>query len=123
MKDSELNHQEASARTAADADGRAYRAVFNAAGRAPDFQLPSDFVAKVVQRVAARQQALTRRERVWLAAMAGFFILLGAVCVWITGYRPNLTFLNPVKGFLLLGAVLAVVFQWLDRTWVRPARQ
>jgi hypothetical protein len=100
---------------------RAYQVVFRGIQREPDFQLPPDFASRVMARVGSRQQASARSEWIWLAVGAVFFVVVGLICVLITGYRPNLTFLSPVKGLLLLGALLSLVFHSVDRLWVRPA--
>ena len=105
------------------ADERAYQHIFRALQKSPGSALPPGFADRVMQRIMQRQAAYNRAERAWFAVGVAVFVLAALVSVLLTGFRFQLTFLDPVKGLILTGIVMAVLFQWIDKRWIRPAQR
>lgn len=107
----------------ANEEERIYQRVFSAASKEPDFRLKNGFADRVMQRIVASQAAYSRREWAWFMAGLAVFVVAALVSVLLTGFRFNFTFLDPIKGLILLGIALAALFQWIDKRWIKPASQ
>lgn len=101
-------------------DERAYQVVFRAAVQPPRVDITPGFADRVMQRIAARQVAVGRREWAWLIVGMVLMVLAAIVSMALTGFRFNLTFLDPVKGLVAMGITMAFLFHWIDRKWIRP---
>lgn len=101
-------------------DERAYQVVFRAAAQPPRVDITPGFADRVMQRIAARQVAVGRREWAWLIAGMVLMVVAAIVSMALTGFRFNLTFLDPVKGLVAMGITMAFLFHWIDRKWIRP---
>lgn len=122
MNPGDQQHQENVERgqVATHEDERAYQVVFRAAAQPPRVDITPGFADRVMQRIAAREAAYTHREWGWFVAGLSVFVMAAFVSVLLTGFQFKLTFLNPVKGLILLGIMLVIAFQWIDKRWIKP---
>lgn len=113
-----------------DGDGldvRAYRQVFRALEKDPDFALPERFAEGVIDRLAARRRSRDARDHFWFGAGIFFIALAFQVTVLFTGvrlpaFRLDLGFLNAMadyKGLALFGVLFILLLHWLDRKLIR----
>lgn len=120
MKDSEeeLQNRIEGGGSGEGMDARAYRHVFQALGKEPDYELPSDFAAKVANRISVREEKRLSSEYIWFAA--GILLLAAAFIgtVVFIGFRLDFGFLNVMadyKGLVVFGAGFILLLNWIDK--------
>lgn len=107
------------------ADAHAYRAVFQALEKKPEFTLPAGFASKVMQKIEAREQKRSIwRELRALAAGIVLMVLALGVTIYLTGFKPELGVLNaarPYLNFIIFGIAFISLLNWIDRRFInRP---
>ena len=103
----------------ADKDSQAYRLVFDALQREPEFQLSAKFSDNVLQRLAV---ARGRDQYTWFAIVILGFVIAAGVSIALTGFRPDFGFLRHISkysGLFAFGAVFIIFLQWVDKKLVR----
>jgi len=99
-------------------EGRAYRMVFDALRREPDFVLPPSFAARVVGQL---QQSRSSREMTWLVVGLLSIVMAMLVAIGMTGFRPDVgmfTFISNYPGFISFGVAFILFLHWIDRKYV-----
>ena len=131
MSDDELQNRLEGGEHIAGKDALAYRKVFDALGREPDFRLPVNFADAVMGRITSRKES--RREYFLIGGGVLFFVIAAAVVFFDTGFtlgaetfrlQADLSAFRFVKDYLGLfffGIVLIAFLQWVDKRFVRQA--
>jgi hypothetical protein len=104
------------------ADGIAYRKVFEALSREPEFNLPVNFADKVIKRISADQKESTSNDTLYFTLGIAGFIIAAIVGVVLTGFKPDFgafKFLAGYPGLVLFGIAFIIFIQWLDKRVVR----
>jgi uncharacterized paraquat-inducible protein A len=104
------------------ADAQAYTIVFKAIQRSPEVHLSHTFADRIVANIEARNQKRERRVIAWFAV--GIFSLLVTLAVAIALAAPtlHLGFLRDIYGYagvFAFGAVILMIFNWLDKRLIR----
>lgn len=104
-------------------DGVAYKKVFHALSKEPDFNLSINFADKVIRQMESKEAKSTAHEMRWLAA--GIFLLfIGAIVAAIlSGFRPSFgafKFWASYPGLFVFSLTFILLIQWLDKKWVKP---
>jgi len=103
-------------------DAQAYRAVFDALQKEPEYALPPAFARRVMQRIEVRQkQRFTLLEVRAIAAAAFLMVAVLAVSIYMTGVKSALGVLTEVKpywGFIVFAVSFIALLHWLDRRFV-----
>jgi hypothetical protein len=120
MNDEEIQERAQRGETVSGPDGAAYRKVFQALGREPNFKLPPSFADRVMHRALGT----SRKSIDMLWFYTGLFACLVAliVAVLMSGFKMNLAlpgFVRNYPGFVVFGILFVLGLQWLDRRLVR----
>lgn len=119
QKDEELQRYAQENRlTGSDRDSRAYRAVFDALKREPEFRVSSEFSDTVLSRISAAEG---RSLYYWMAFVFLGFVIAAGVAIALTGFKPEFGFLKHISrftGLLVFGAAFILFLQWVDRKLV-----
>jgi len=105
-------------------DANAYRKVFHALRREPEFVLPPSFADRIVGRLDEKHSS---RDLVWLYMGLGSFVITLLVAIVLSGFNPDFsfltlssfTFLSSYKGLVIFGIAFILALQWIDRKFVR----
>jgi hypothetical protein len=103
-------------------DLKAYQQVFKVLGMQPNYDLSSDFAAKVAARVSEQKSKGLSGDLIWFGV--GIFLLFISFVValvislsWI-GFKPSLGFLSGIseyKGLIVLAIVLVTIFNMVEK--------
>jgi hypothetical protein len=103
-------------------DLKAYQQVFKALGMQPNYELSSDFAAKVAARASEQKSKGLSGDFIWFGI--GIFLLFISFVValvislsWI-GFKPSLGFLSGIsayKGLIVLAIVLVTIFNRVEK--------
>jgi sterol desaturase/sphingolipid hydroxylase (fatty acid hydroxylase superfamily) len=108
-------------------DAQAYRAVFEAIQKEPEYVLPPGFARRVMQNIEIREKRWLSVREVRAVALAVFLMIAAlAVTIYMTGVKPALGILNQVQpywGFILFAISFVALLNWLDRKFIirRPS--
>lgn len=121
MKDEHLQSEIEKSGEAGDSlDAHAYKRVFDALRKEPDFSLPANFADRVVQAVSATKES--SRDTLWLVLGITLFIAAATIAIVLTGFRPDVgvfRFLAGYPGLIVFGLAFILSLQWVDRRLVR----
>lgn len=99
-------------------EGKAYRMVFDALRREPDFVLPPAFASRIVGQL---RQSRSSREMTWLVLGLLSIVIAMLVAIGMTGFRPDagmFTFISNYPGFISFGVAFILLLHWIDRKYV-----
>lgn len=118
----ELQNNIESGRAAGGRDADAYRRLFRALQKEPEYELPADFAHKVMARAGTRQASRLSNDYLWFAA--GILFLAGsfAVTLKFVDFHLDLGFLvimADYKGLAIFGIIFILCLNWLDKKLVR----
>ena len=103
-------------------DEKAYRYVFNALPKEKGEYLTQGFADRVASRIQQRTSESSLPE-IMLAIFGGLAFIIGlVVTIAMTGFKPNLGFLNALsnyKGLFLFGIVFIILINVIDRQVLR----
>jgi len=103
-------------------DAQAYRVVFDALKKEPEYALPPAFARRVMQKIEISQkQRFSMREIRAVAAAVFLMIVTLAVTIYMTGVKPALGVLNgvlPYWGFIVFAISFIGLLHWLDRRFI-----
>ncbi|MBS1557268.1 MAG: hypothetical protein JST69_00970 [Bacteroidetes bacterium] len=121
MKDELIQHQIEKGDVPAGWEGRAYRIVFNALKRKPDFKLPSDFAHRVAGMAPVRANVFNWDKFFLILGSAGSLVLL---LYAILLFRPTLSvgvfrFFSSYAGLAFFGIGFILLLNWLDQKLIR----
>ena len=120
MSDEELQGRIEGGFSGNSPDERAYRIVFDALRREPQYQLPTDFASRVIK--GLHPVTSSSRDMVWLGVGIVSFIIAMAVAVAKTDFRINmgvLKFISGYPGLIAFGIVFVLALHWIDKRIVR----
>lgn len=122
MNDEEIQRRVQQGVSLPGAEGKAYRRVFDALGKEPEFVLPPSFAEDVIRKIGATAER--SHDMAWMmAGIAGCFIAL-IVALVLTNFQLDLgvlSFVKTYKGILLFGALFVLALHWLDRRVIRKS--
>jgi sterol desaturase/sphingolipid hydroxylase (fatty acid hydroxylase superfamily) len=103
-------------------DAQAYRAVFEALQKEPEYTLPPAFARQIMQKIEIRQKQRLSIREVRAVALA-MFLMVAALgfTIYMTGVKPALGVLNGVKpywGFIVFALSFIGLLHWLDRRFI-----
>jgi hypothetical protein len=102
-----------------DIDAKSYQHVFDALKKEPGRSLSFGFADKVVNRILAQKQQKESSRDFWLFGVGIFLLLIaGIVSVAFVGFKMNVGLLRVIadySGFIVLGLLLALIFNYLDK--------
>jgi hypothetical protein len=110
-------------------DGLAYRKVFDALEREPDFRLPVNFADAVMDRVKSKQES--RKEYFLIGGGVLFFVIAATVTCFMTDFRLSsdafrlqtgigaYQFVKDYSGLFIFGAGFIIALQWLDKRFIK----
>jgi hypothetical protein len=115
MKDEALQNQIESGAIPDHEDGLAYKHVFNALKKEPEFHVSVPFADRILARLDKKEE---QRDYWWLAA--GIFLVIIALIItlaltsarWSAG---TFTFLSGYRGLILFAIAFILALQWIDR--------
>jgi len=131
MSEEELQHKLEAGEHITGKDAAAYRKVFDALEREPDFRLPMNFADAVMSRIESKQES--RKEYFLIGGGVLFFVIATIVAYFMTDFRlssdtfklqTNLNAFQFVKnymGLFIFGAAFIILLQWLDKRFVKSA--
>jgi len=103
-------------------DAQAYRAVFDALRKEPEYTLPPAFARKVMQKIEIRQKQRFSFWEVRLVALVAFLMITALiVTLYLTGTKPSWSVLNGVRpywGFIVFAVSFVGLLHWLDRKFI-----
>ena len=102
-----------------DQDSRAYRTVFDALQREPEFQLSSKFLDSVLHRMEATEE---RSQYYWFAFVIMGFVFAAGVAVALTDFRPDFGFLKHISkftGLFVFGAAFIILLHLVDKKLIQ----
>jgi hypothetical protein len=106
-----------------DLEARAYRKVFDALSKEPEYTLPPSFADKVVMMVQAETTRKASGLEILLAVIGILFLLLTlGIAILVLQFKPDFGFLEGAekfKGLFIFGMVFILLLQWLDKMLVR----
>lgn len=120
MSDDEIQDRAQQGETVSGQDGTAYRKIFRALGREPEFVLPSTFADRVVRRAMA--QPGKSSDLFWFYTGLVACLIALVVAVLMSGFKINLPlpgFVKNYPGFIAFGVLFVLCLQWLDRRLIR----
>jgi hypothetical protein len=121
INDEELQDQiEKSTSAIEGVEAQAYKRVFDALKKEPDFYLSASFADKVVAKMEARKES--SRDFIWIGAGVVSFIIAAIVSVVLTDFKLNFgafKFIAGYPGLVAFGIVFILALQWVDKKLVR----
>src|SRR5689334_5997988 len=103
-------------------DAQAYRTVFDALQKEPQYALPAGFARRVMQKIEIREKRrLSFRERRAVALAVFLMVIALAVTIYMTGVKPALGVLNGVSphwAFIVFAISFIGFLHWLDRRFI-----
>lgn len=128
MTDDQLQESIESGDSVSSKDANAYRKVFSALQREPDFVLSASFSHRIVSQLARKRSS---RDMFWLYMGLGGFVIALIVAIALTGFNPSMsfftlgafTFLSSYKGLIIFGIVFILLLQWIDRKFVQKTTE
>jgi|GEM_PF-706314 len=131
MSEEELQHRLEAGENITGKDAAAYRKVFDALEREPDFRLPVNFADAVMGRIESKQES--RKEYFLIGGGVLFFAIATVVTYFMTDFKLSLDtfrlqtdfsafqFVKNYAGLFIFGATLLLLLQWLDKRFIRPS--
>jgi sensor c-di-GMP phosphodiesterase-like protein len=100
-------------------DARAYRRVFEALKKEPDFQVPISFADRMIALIDKREE---KRDHWWLGA--GIFLSLMAMIVAVTLTDADFSinafkFFSGYRGLVFFGIAFILLLHWIDKKMIR----
>lgn len=121
-KDEELQNQiERNESSFEGVDAYAYKKVFDALKREPDFHLPINFADRVVQKIETKKESST--DFVWFGLGIFTFAIAAVVAIVLTDFKISfgaLKFISGYPGLFIFGVGFILFIQWLDKKLVKP---
>ena len=105
-------------------DGLAYKKVFDALRREPDYALPVDFADRIAVKIE-QQKAEAKRDRYMLVMGLAGFVLATIIAVLLTGFKPDfgaLEFLASNTGLICFAAALVALFNLAENKILSKTR-
>ncbi|MEJ0054494.1 MAG: hypothetical protein WDN75_01905 [Bacteroidota bacterium] len=102
-------------------EAKAYRRVFDALKKEPDFSLPANFADHVIVRMEARKES--SRDFLWMGAGVVGFVIAAIISVLLTNFKFDFgvfKFMAGYPGLVAFGVVFILGLQWLDKKLIRP---
>jgi uncharacterized membrane-anchored protein len=126
--DEDLQHQfEKGDFSAEGIDSHAYRKVFNALQKEPNFSLPTNFADKLVAQIEALEKSKdTSRDNWWLGLGLFSFFIAFIIAAIFSGFKPSagaFGFFSGHSGLVVFGVAFIVLLNWLDKKVVRKSVQ
>ena len=130
MSEEELQHKLEAGEHITGKDAAAYRKVFDALEREPDFRLPMNFADAVMSRIESIQES--RKEYFLIGGGVLFFVIATIVAYLMTDFRLSsdtfklqtdlnaFQFVKNYVGLFIFGAAFIILLQWLDKRFVKP---
>ena len=103
-------------------DVKAYREVFRALKKEPEYSVSPGFIDRIVMRVEEKRSKDSSRDMFWFGA--GIFLMVVALIVAIafTGFKINagfLTNMSEFKGVIIFGIAFIAFLNWVDKRLIR----
>jgi hypothetical protein len=105
-----------------DVDTKAYRQVFRALEREPEFSLPPSFADKVLSRIEQKKSGSLSNEYFWLIMGLVLSVVVFGITLVVADFKMTFGFLNAVssyKGLFIFGLLFIFLFQYLDKKLIR----
>jgi hypothetical protein len=126
INDEHLQKQVESGNADETSDSLAYKKVFNVLKKDPQHLLPADFAEKVLMLVNEKRSSGSWGIELVLAVIGGLSCLITLVAaVIISEFKIQFGFLESVRDFrgvFIFGALLIILFHFLDKIVVRKDR-
>lgn len=122
MTEEELQAHIEKGNTLPQTDAKAYQQVFAALSKTPDLKSSPDFVSKIMVLVEAKRKRAEQLDLISMIAGITGIIIAALASIAYLKVRLDLSFLNAIgdyKTFILLGGLMIVVIQILDKKFVR----
>ena len=131
MSEEELQQRLETGEKITGKDALAYRKVFDALEREPDFRLPMNFADSVMDQIASKPES--KKEYFLIGGGVLFFVIAAMVAYLMTDFSLSadvfkvqtdlraFQFVRNYLGLFLFGAAFIVLLQWLDKRFVRPS--
>jgi hypothetical protein len=122
MTEEELQAHIEKGNTLPQADAKAYQKVFIALSKTPDVKSSPDFVNKIMALVEAKRKRAEQLDLISMIAGITGIVIAALISIAYLKVRVDLSFLNALgdyKTFILLGGLIIVVIQILDKKFVR----
>lgn len=121
MTDEELQERIEQGDHSNSKDAKAYRLVFAALRREPDFRLRTNFADRVARR-ALHVEAQSSHEIIWLLLGLFSFVVALGIATYLTGFKPSLgafEFVSSYPGLFVFGVLFVGLLQWVDKRIIR----
>ena len=101
-------------------DGDAYRFVFSALKREPNFKLSADFATKV-SALTSSEKSFNWDKLLLIGGGVGFVAaLIYAIISVKTSFSVGVfTFVSGYQGLIIFGAIFILLLNWLDKKLIR----
>lgn len=131
MSEEEIQHRLEAGDKITGSDVDAYRKVFDALKREPDFRLPINFADSVMNRITSKQES--RSEYFVIAGGVLFFIIAAIVTYALMDFTLSADvfklqadvgayqFVKNYSGLFIFGAAFIILLQWVDKRFIKPA--
>ena len=121
-KDEELQNQiERNESSFESTDAYAYKKVFDALKREPDFHLPINFADRVVHKIETKRES--SNDFVWFGLGIFTFAIAAVVAIALTDFKLSfgaLKFIAGYPGLFIFGIGFILFIQWIDKKFVKP---
>ena len=101
-----------------DRDENAYREVFEALSREPDFTLSPRFADQVILRINKQQKKAGSRDMLYLILGSLLMLMAAVIGAWLAGFKPDFgvfKFLSGYAGLVTFGVAFILFIHWLDK--------
>jgi hypothetical protein len=102
-------------------DSKAYRLVFAALRKEPEYRMSSSFADRVVSKIQEKQKG-SSSEFFWFGLGIVLLLIAFVVAIAMTGFKIDLGFLSGMSSYyrlFIFGAVFAGFLSWIDRRFIQ----
>lgn len=121
VNDEELQNSAEKGHHTDEVDSRAYKLVFDALRKEPEYRLRPSFADRVVK-IAQGKQKGSSSEFFWFGLGIFFLLIAFVTAIVMTGFKLDLGFLSGVSsyyGLFVFGAFFIGLLSWIDKRFIR----